>query len=362
MKVAIVHHWLIKMGGGEKVVEYLCDLYPEADIYTHVYDQTKISDKINKHNVNTTFIGKLPLSKKYYKHYLPLMPLALKLLNLKEYDLIISSESGPSKGFQRNSNSIHICYCHSPMRYLWDLSNEYNKKFNFLEKMVSKLVFPFLRKWDVSTAKDINLIIANSHFVSNRIFNCWGQKSKVIHPAINYSEFSISDNVSDYYLVLSRHVPYKKIDIVIEAFNVNNKKVIIIGDGPDLKEMKGMANTGNITFLGWIDDKTKKKYLSECKALLFPGIEDFGIVPIEAMASGRPVIAYNKGGALDYVIDNKNGLFFNEQSYDCLNDKINEFEMNYEKFNSNLIRDSVKRFDKEYFYKEIKNEILDILD
>mgnify|MGYP001215611990 CR=1 FL=1 len=361
MKVAIVHHWLIKMGGGEKVVEYLCDLYPEADIYTHVYDQTKISDKINKHNVNTTFIGKLPLSKKYYKHYLPLMPLALKLLNLNEYDLIISSESGPSKGFCKKGNSIHICYCHSPMRYLWDLSNEYNKKFNFLEKIVSKIVFPFLRKWDVKTAKDIDLIIANSNFVSNRIFNCWQQQSKVIHPAINYSEFSISSNVSDYYLVLSRHVPYKKIDIVIEAFNVNSKKVIIIGDGPNLKEMQKISKTENIKFLGWLDDKTKKKYLSECKALLFPGIEDFGIVPIEAMASGRPVIAYNKGGALDYVVENTNGLFFDKQTPDCLNNKINEFEINYEKFNPALIRDSVKKFDKKYFFKEINKEISKIL-
>ena len=149
MRVAIVHHWLVKMGGGEKVIEYLSDLYPEADIYTHVYDKTKISNQINKHKIKTTFIGKLPLSKKYYKHYLPLMPLALKLLNLKEYDLIISSESGPSKGFNRNNNSMHVCYCHSPMRYLWDLSFEYNKKFNFLEKMVSKLIFPFLRMWDV---------------------------------------------------------------------------------------------------------------------------------------------------------------------------------------------------------------------
>jgi len=362
MKVAIVHHWLIKMGGGEKVVEYLCDLYPKSDIYTHVYDKSKISNKINKHNIKTTFINKLPCSKRYYKHYLPLMPLALKLLNLKEYDLIISSESGPSKGFTKRNNAFHICYCHSPMRYLWDLSNEYNQKFNFLEKIVSKIVFPLLRKWDVKTAKNIDLIIANSNFVSKRISDYWMKKSKVIHPAINYADFSISNNIGDYYLVLSRHVPYKKIDLIVEAFNRNDKKVIIIGEGPDTKKIKKLAKSKKIIFLGWIDDDSKKQYLSKCKALLFPGVEDFGIVPIEAMASGRPVIAYKKGGAMDYIKEDINGLFFNNQSPESLNSKILEFESRYEDFDSKLIRESVKFFDKEYFYKKIKDEISNLLN
>ena len=362
MKVAIVHHWLIKMGGGEKVVEYLCDLYPEADIYTHVYDKSKISNKINKHRIKTTFIGSLPFSKRYYKHYLPLMPLALKLLNLEKYDLIISSESGPSKGFKKRKNAFHVCYCHSPMRYLWDLNNEYNQKFNFLEKVISGFVFPLLRKWDVKTAKNIDLIIANSNFVSKRISDYWMQKSKVIHPPINYANFNISDNIDDYYLVLSRHVPYKKIDLVIQAFNTNNKKIIIIGEGPDTKKIKKLSKSEKIIFLGWLDDESKKQYLSKCKALLFPGIEDFGIVPIETMASGRPVIAYKKGGAMDYIKENINGLFFDDQSPESLNSKILEFENKYEEFDSKTIRDSVEKFDKDYFYKKIKAEISKLLN
>ena len=361
MKVAIVHHWLLKMGGGEKVVEYLSDIYPDADIYTHVYDHTRISKKINNHEIGTTFINKLPFSRKFYKHYLPLMPLALKLLNLKKYDLIISSESGPSKGFLKRKDALHICYCHSPMRYLWDLTDEYNKKFNFLEKIVSKIIFPMLRVWDVKTAKNIDLIIANSNFVSHRIFNYWKKESIVIHPAISHDQFVVSDNVGDYYLVLSRHVPYKRIDIVIKAFNSNNKKLIIIGEGPDTEKMKQMADNDNIIFLGWIDDESKKKYLSECRALLFPGIEDFGIVPIETMASGRPIIAYKKGGAMDYLKEGINGLFFDEQSPESLNNKISEFEDRCEEFDPILVRGSVEKFDKKYFYNQIKDKIKDLL-
>jgi len=361
MKVAIFHHWLVKMGGGEKVVEYLCDLYPNADIYTHVYDKKQISNKINKHRIKTTFINRLPFSKTFYKHYLPLMPLALKLLYLREYDLIISSESGPSKGFKKNRGTLHICYCHSPMRYLWDLKDEYSKKFNFLENMISKIVFPLLRKWDMKTAENIDLIIANSNFVSKRIFNYWNKESTVIHPAINYNDFNISSNLGDHYLVLSRHVSYKRIDIVIEAFNNNNKKIIIVGEGPDTQKLKKMSNNDNIIFLGWLDDKSKKKYLSECKALLFPGIEDFGIVPIEAMASGRPVIAYKKGGAMDYIDEGLNGLFFDTQSSESLNNKISEFEDSYTQFNPDAIRKSVEKFDKKYFYENFKVKVSNLL-
>jgi len=356
LKVAIVHHWLVSMGGGENVVEHFCELYPDADIFTNVYNKNKISGKISSHSIKKTFIHYLPFSFKLYKHFLPLMPLALWMLNLKKYDLIISSESGPSKGFRYNPKSIHVCYCHSPMRYLWDLDNSYMKSFNFIEKSIAKIIFPLLRKWDVYSAKNIDLIISNSNFVKNRIFKYWNKKSEVVHPSINVNDFFIS-NYKDYYLILSRHVYYKRIDIAIQAFNRLDKKLIIIGNGPETIKLKEIAKSNNIEFVGRVNDSDKKKYLSECKALIFPGIEDFGIVPIETMASGRPVIAFNKGGALDYVEENKNGVFFDSQSSDSLIDAIKNFEINIDNFDSKVIRESIDRFDNKYFNKQIKNKI-----
>ena len=344
------------MGGGENVVEHLCDIYPDADIFTNVFNKHNISNKIKSHLIKKTFIHYLPFSIKFYKHYLPLMPLALFFLNLKKYDLIISSESGPSKGFRYNPNSIHVCYCHSPMRYIWDLDNSYMKSFNFIEKSIAKFVFPLLRKWDIHTAKNINLIISNSNFVKDRIFKFWKRKSQVIHPPININDFYISNN-KEYYLILSRHVYYKRIDIAISAFNKLDKKLIIVGNGPNTKKLKKITKSNNIKFVGRISDQDKKKYLSECKALVFPGIEDFGIVPIETMASGRPVIAFNEGGALDYIKNYKNGLFFNSQTPNSLINAINSFENNIEKFNPRQIQKTVEKFDKKYFYSQIKNKI-----
>jgi len=358
MKIAIVHHWLIKMGGAEKVVENLCDIYPQADIFTHVYDKKQISEFLNKKNIKTTFISKLPLSSKLYKHYLPLMPLALKFLNLKKYDLIICSESGPTKGFKHSSNAKIVCYCHSPMRYIWDQETSYYKKFNLIEKFVSKLVFPYLRKWDIRTSDSLNLIIANSNFISKRINKCWNKKSVVVFPPINLSDFKQSSVKKQFYLVISRHVGYKRIDIAVEAFKILGLNLKIIGDGPETKNLKEMSDGySNIEFLGWVTDEQKKKFLSESKALIFPGIEDFGITPIESMASGRPVIAFKKGGALDYVKDYKNGIFFNEQSTESLISAIKLFEEKYSMFCPTKIKESVNHFDSDNFKINILKNI-----
>ena len=356
MRVAIVHYWLIKMRGGEKVLENLCKIYPNADIYTHVYNKNKISTIINNHTIKTTFIHYLPFSSKFYKLYLPLMPLALKLLNLKKYDLIISSESGPSKGFIKSSNALHVCYCHSPMRYLYDMKEEYLRNYNFFYKKVINLIFLFMKKWDIDSSKKIDLIIANSNFVANRIKKYWKKDSQVIYPSINIDEFFISNEKKDYYLVLSELNEYKRIDIAIDAFNKLNKPLYIIGDGPLLNKFKNMSNT-NITFLSNIDNRQKSIYLSKSKALVFPGIEDFGIVPLESMASGTPVIAYKKGGVLDYLEDGLNGIFFNKQSSKSLINSIKKFEKEKNAFDPNKIRKSVLNFTFDNFSSNFNNAI-----
>ena len=344
------------MRGGEKVLENFCSIYPDADIYTHVYNKRRISSIINNHKIHTTFINYLPFSNKLYKYYLPLMPLALKFLDLKRYDLIISMESGPTKGFKKNKNAKHVCYCHTPMRYLYDMKNDYYRNFNLIERFFLNFFIKYLIKWDRNTSENIDLIIANSNFISERIEKFWNKKSVVINPSINLKDFRITNGVKKYYLIVSHLVPYKKVDIAINAFNQLDQKLVIIGDGPLFEKYKKMANN-NIKFLGWISDSEKTKYLSNCKALIFPGIEDFGLVPLEAMASGRPVIAYNKGGVLDYIHDGLNGIYFKEQNKKSLMKAIEYFKKNINFFNSQKIRKSVSIYDNKLFNIDIKKII-----
>ena len=353
MKVAIIHYWLVSMRGGENVLENICKIYPKADIYTHVYLPSKISANINKHNIYTTFINYLPFSKKLYRYYLPLMPLALRMLKLNEYDLVISSESGPAKGVNISSKTKHICYCHSPMRYIWDMYDEYYKQYNILEKIGIKLFINHMKRWDLYSSEKIDLIIANSIFVQKRINKYWKKKSFVVNPSINLKEFNISESIDEYYIVLSEMIGYKKVNMVIDAFNLNKKKLIIIGDGLKLNKYKKCSKS-NIIFLGRLFGKEKNNYLSKCKAMIFAGIEDFGIAPLEVMASGRPVLAANKGGVLEYLQEDINGMLFEYNSVKSLNDCIEKFEKNILTFDSYKIRDSIKEYSDSNFRNNFK--------
>ena len=343
------------MRGGEKVLENICSLYPDADIYTHILEQDKISNKIKNHNIYTTFINNLPLSKKLYKHYLPLMPYALKRLNLLSYDLIISSESGPSKGIVKNEDAIHVCYCHSPMRYIWDMANIYYNNFNFFEKVGYKSFIKYLKSWDIKSSANIDLIIANSNFVKERIKRHWDKDSIVINPTINFKRFSHSSD-KGYYIVISELVPYKRIDLVIKAFNRNNKKIMIVGDGPLMEEFKLLSKT-NIEFTGYVSNDKKIKLLSESKALVFPGIEDFGIVPLEAMACGKPVIAFNGGGAIEYMVNDKNAKLFNQQTSESLIKAIEEFELELHNYDSKSILESIQEYSDDNFKENFKMHV-----
>tara|TARA_S200000501_G_scaffold190210_1_gene179138 strand:+ start:132978 stop:134087 length:1110 start_codon:yes stop_codon:yes gene_type:complete len=358
MKITLVHYWLESMRGGEKVLENIIDVFPNSGIITNYYNEKKISRHLLKRISKTSFIQDLPFVKLLYRHYLPLYPLALKRIKIKNSDLVISSESGPAKGIQVGDNIPHICYTHTPMRYIWDMQEEYFGK--GMKRMFLQPVINYLRNWDYNSAQKLDCIIANSQYVKERIARFWKRESEVIYPPVDTNKFSISKNISEYYLIFGQSTKYKRHDIAVKAFNENKRQLIIIGEGEELPNLKSNAKK-NITFLGRVEDNSLKKHLSKCKALIFPGIEDFGIVPVEAMASGRPVIAFDRGGAKETIIDKKTGLFFNEQTPKSLNKKIDEFESIAHSFDPGYIKKHSEKFDKEIFKNHFKKYVEDFV-
>lgn len=354
MKVAIVHYWLVGMRGGEKVLEMLCEMYPEATIYTNVYRPEKISKKIKSHTIITTFIDRLPLAKVHYQKYLPLMPLALESLDLTSYDLIISSESGPAKGIIPAPNAVHVCYCHSPMRYIWDKQNVYSRRLSWLGRIFMNYVAHKLRMWDVSTASRVDLFIANSSFVQKRIKKYYRRDSCVIHPPVaDLKDKCVKRSLSDYYLYVGELIDYKGPSLAVSAFNVNGKKLKLVGAGADQNLLKKAAHC-NIEFLGRVTDDELMRLYAGCKALIFPGEEDFGIIPLEAMQFGKPVIALKAGGALDTVIDGETGCFFEDATESSLNDALSRFEERVlATLDSKRIIEHSKSFSEARFKKEI---------
>lgn len=357
MRVAIIHYWLVALRGGEKVLESICELYPDAEIFTHVYDPEPFEKSvISKHKIHKTFISKLPFAKKYYQSYLPLMPLALEELNLTGFDLVISSESGPAKGVIPPIGVPHICYCHSPMRYAWDMYHIYKSKARVLKRLFMPFLMHYLRRWDQLNSTQVTHFIANSQFVASRIKSYYGRSAEVIYPPVSFEEFELSSEVEDYYLLLGQLVDYKKADIAIEAFNQSGKRLIVVGEGGQRGELEKSADS-NIEFKGRLPFSEMKRLLSRCKALIFPGVEDFGIVPLEVMASGRPVIAYAKGGALETVLDRKTGVLFHAQTSASLNEAINEFERSGVELEPYQIRGHAESFREDRFKYEFNKFI-----
>lgn len=358
MKVAIVHYWLVTMRGGEKVLEELCKLFPQADIFTNVYDESKISDTIKSHKIYTTKINKWPMAKKLYQKYMPFMPKALMDLDLTGYDLVISSESGPAKGVVPSPNAFHLCYCHTPMRYLWDMYQEYFRKSNPIVKFFMKSMIPSLRLWDVMSSNLVDCFVANSHYVQSRIKRYYNRDAKVIFPPCDIEKYINNPrNPKDFYLFFGQLVGYKRADLAIEACIKSGRKLVVIGDGKS-KEAQKYANTGLITFTGRVSDEEVAKYLSEAKALIFPGIEDFGIIPVEANAAGCPVLAYKEGGAIDSIKENETGLFFEEQTAESIIECMNKFEQLESSFtNREVFTNHVKQFSKEEFITQISKAI-----
>ena len=355
MKVAIVHDWLTNMGGAEQCIINFKEIYPEAPIYTTFYNPNNLDDKLKNLDVRTSFLQKKKMITNH-KKYFPLLHLDYENFNLNDYDVILSSSSSCAKGVITKPESIHICYCHTPMRYAWEKRDEYIKGMGNFKKKLVKILLHYMRIWDTISSNRVDYFIANSTAVQKRIKKHYKRDAVVIHPPVRCNLFNISNNDGDYYFVISRLVKYKRFDLAVQACKELGKKLVVLGDGPERENLEKIAaGCENITFLGKQPDEIVKKYMEECKALLFPGEEDFGIVPVEAQASGRPVIAYGKGGVLDTVVDNKTGILFEEQSVDSLKNAIIKFEtMNFDK---QEIRKHALEFDESVFQKKIKEFI-----
>lgn len=354
MKVAIVHEWLTNMAGSERCIVNFKEIYKDAPIYTTMYNPDKLDDELKNIDVRTSFLQRWV--KKGHQRFLPFMPFAFENFDLSNYDVILSSNSCCSKGVITTSKSMHVCYCHTPMRYAWEFYHDYidNSRMGKLKKIILRVFMNYMRIWDRLSADRVDYFIANSENVAKRIWKYYRRESVVIHPPVRCNLFNISNVDEDYFLVMSRLVGYKRIDLAVQAFNKLGLPLVVIGAGEELEKLKKMAND-NITFLGRQPDDVIKEYYAKCRAFIFPGEEDFGITPLEAMASGRPVIAYGKGGALETVIEGKTGLFFKEQTIDDLIDAITKFENM--KFDKNEIRKHAEKFDDSVYKEKIESFI-----
>jgi len=375
MKVALIHDHLAQDGGAEKVLKVLAGMYPEAPIYTLLFEPKMVNKYFKNRQIETSIIQKLPGGIKHYQWYMPFMPMAVEFFDLSKYDLVISDASAFSKGVITSPDTLHICYCHTPTRYLWDYTHQYinELKYNKYFKKVISLVLNYIRIWDKSAADRVDKYIANSLIVQKRIKKYYRRDSVVIYPPVEVDKFYISKNLGSsasveitadkfssakatadkYFLIGGRLAPYKRVDIVIKAFKELDLNLKIFGDGVDLERLKKIAgNNKNIEFLGRVDDKSKAELYSRCQAFINPQEEDFGITMVEAIASGRPVIAYSKGGALEIIKDKKTGLFFSKQTPKAIVEVIKKF--NNSRFNPEEIRQVAEKFSLDRFKQKLK--------
>ena len=359
MKVAIVQEWLVTVGGSDKVVKAILDVFPDADIYTLVAKK-EVCDELGIpwKKVHTSFIQKMPLGTKKHRAYLPLFPFAIEQFDLRGYDVVISSSHCVAKGVLTKADQLHICYCHSPIRYCWDMYNEYLEESHldkgFKSWLVRLMLHP-IRKFDAIAGSRVDYYISNSDYVGQRIRKTYRRKATTIHPNIDISNFELCNDKQEYYLASSRLVAYKKIDTIIEAFNqMPDKKLVVIGGGPNLEAYRKLANA-NVTVMGYQPFDVLKDKMQHAKAFIFAADEDFGMIPIEAQSCGTPVIAYGHGGSLETVNGGKTGLFFNEQTPDAIVEAVNKFEaMGSQPFAPADCRQWAEGFSEERFKREIK--------
>jgi glycosyltransferase involved in cell wall biosynthesis len=354
MKVALIHDHLAQDGGAEKVLKVFAEMYIDAPIFTLLYDQTNADKYFKNRVIDTSIIQRLPGGVKHYKWYMPFMSMAVEFFDLRNFDLVLSDASAFAKGVITSSNTLHICYCHTPTRYLWSDTHQYIQELNY-NKYFKKVIALMLRKiriWDRVAADRVDVFIANSKFVAKRIKKYYRRDSTVIYPPVDVNKFTVSDQTGDYFLIGGRLAPYKRVDIVIEAFKGLDKKLKIFGDGVDYDRLVGLAKGAkNIEFVGRVSETEQAKLYSEAVAFINPQEEDFGITVIESMASGRPVIAYGSGGALETVAEGATGSFFYEQTAEAVKAAIINFDS--AKFDSQAIRRHAEQFSVERFKREI---------
>ncbi|WP_417200965.1 glycosyltransferase family 4 protein [Bizionia sp.] len=357
MRKALVHDWYYVSGGAEKVVHSLNTIWEDFDHFALV-DYLNDADRafiLNGKSVSTSFIQKLPTAKSNHRKFLQFFPNAIEQFDLSEYDLVLSSSASVAKGVLTHQNQLHICYCHSPMRYAWDLYHQYLREAKLnkgLKSMYAKYVLHKMRLWDLATVNRVDLFVANSKYIARRIKKIYNRDSVVIYPPVNVHAFPLETDKDDYYFTASRMVPYKKIELIVRAFNnMPNKKLIVSGDGPEYSAIKKIAKS-NIELVGFVNKEKLTDYMRKAKAFVFAAEEDFGIIPVEAQACGTPVIAYGRGGATETIIKNKTGVFFNKQNEIAIIDAVSKFEEL--QFDPNEIRTHALKFSKERFEKEME--------
>ena len=356
-RIAIVHDWLTTYAGAERVLEQLLILYPEADLFS-VCDFVPDSQRafMGDRKPTTTFIQNLPFARKKYRNYLPFMPLAIEQLDLAKYDLIISSSHAVAKGVLVGPDQLHICYCHSPIRYAWDMQSQYLAEADMhkgFKGWVARYLLFKTRNWDSRSASGVDFFISNSDYIGRRIEKIYRRKSTTIYPNVAVHDFPLHEIKDDFYLTASRMVPYKKMDLIVRAFaDMPDKKLIVIGDGPQFDKVK-QAATPNITIMGYQPFNVLRDHMQRAKAFVFAAEEDFGIIPVEAQACGTPVIAFGKGGALETVVDGKTGVLFHEQTEPAIQSAVKRFESEFN-FSPQTIRQHAESFSTERFITEFK--------
>ena len=357
-RVAIIHYWLVGMRGGERVLEELLRLYPDAEIFTHVADPEKLSPLLAKARIHRTFISKLPYAKKHYQKYLALMPLALEELDLTGFDLVISSESGPAKGVIVPPDALHVCYTHTPMRYIWDHYPLYRTRLGRISRWYFSILAHRLRIWDVSSAARVDAFVANSSFVAARIRKYYRREAAVVNPPVDLASFHLPEGElsRDHYLFVSELVPYKRVDLVFEAFRGTPHLLRVVGQGPEYRKLASNLPK-NVELLGHVSLEELRRLYQSARALVFPAEEDFGIVPLEAMACGTPVIAYGRGGIIDSVLDGKTGLFFGAQTAEDIRAAVENFEANGVLYSPREIADHVGMFSANSFRRNMAKAI-----
>jgi len=365
LRVAIVHYWLVRRRGGEQVLEALADMFPQADIFTLVLDPASLGEALRHRRIYTSFLQRVPGIRRHYQKFLPLCPIALESFNLKGYDLVISSESGPAKGVITATNACHVCYCHTPMRYLWDMYADYREDVpgGSLGRLSYSVVSHYMRLWDQLTAARVDYFVANSQNVAGRIWKTYRRPADVIYPPVAIDQFVAADEPGNFYLIVGQLVRYKRVDLAIAACNSLGRRLVVIGEGEEFDRLRRTAGP-TVTMLGWQPDEVLRDHYSRCRALLFTGEEDFGMTPVEAQASGRPVIAFGRGGALESVrgyfaggppcID-PTGIFFEARSVQSLSAAILEFESNAKQFSSRKIQAHAQHFSYQRFRSEMAN-------
>jgi glycosyltransferase involved in cell wall biosynthesis len=365
--MAIVHHWFVTQGGGERVAEVFAEMFPEADVFALVTDPQFIPKGIAERGVTSSFLQLIPKAKRIHRYLLPLYPLAVEQLDLTPYDLVLTSDSGPAKGVLTRPDAVHICYCHSPMRYLWDGYHPYLRSMPFLAKLPFAVASHYVRNWDYVAAQRVDRFIANSNYVAGRISRYYRRESTVLHPPIDTSRGFLVDAPEDYYLAVGRLVSYKRTDLLIHACNRLGRRLRIVGSGPETGRLRSIAGP-TIEFLGHLSIEDLWGTYAHARALLFAAEEDFGMVPLESQACGRPVIAFGKGGALETVVARNSptpgqlpgaslatGVFFYEQTPEAVMEAIQDFEANQGDYSPEAIRAHARQFDTVHFVERMRD-------